>query len=351
MLILGCTPLAEQLIHEIASRPDDRHAVIGVLDDRAPAPGHAVGELFLGPLSCLETVVETLGPQRIVVALAERRGRMPVSTLVDCCASRGVIVEDATEFYERLTGKLAIESMTPMSAVSFGRLGPSQLQQALAQTLSLSTALLLLILLSPLLALIAVAIKLDSEGPVLFAQERVGRHGQPFTLRKFRTMQHGRARRSEWECDNRDQVTRVGRWLRVFRLDELPQFVNILRGEMNLVGPRPHPVSNLELFTLVTRNLNELTGAAISCYALRVMVRPGLTGWAQVRYRYANNLEEEIEKLRYDLHYIKHVSLWLDLRIILETIRVVIGGRVMGDETGSTRRQGLFGKVGRTTEA
>jgi lipopolysaccharide/colanic/teichoic acid biosynthesis glycosyltransferase len=132
------------------------------------------------------------------------------------------------------------------------------------------------------------------------------------------------SQRAEWERDNRDRVTRVGKWLRAFRLDELPQFINILRGEMNLVGPRPHPVSNFELFTLVARNLNEVTGGAVGFYTLRSMVRPGITGWAQVRYRYANNLEEEIEKLRYDLYYIKYASPRMDLRILTETVKVML---------------------------
>ena len=134
------------------------------------------------------------------------------------------------------------------------------------------------------------------------------------------------AAHSEWAADNEARVTRVGKWLRTLRLDELPQFINILRGEMNLVGPRPHPVCNLELFTLVTRNLNETTGTSVSYYHLRSMVRPGLTGWAQVRYRYANNLEEEIEKLRYDLYYIKHVSVWLDLRILADDVQSPVLG-------------------------
>jgi lipopolysaccharide/colanic/teichoic acid biosynthesis glycosyltransferase len=120
----------------------------------------------------------------------------------------------------------------------------------------------------------------------------------------------------------------VGRWLRAFRLDELPQFVNVIRGEMNVVGPRPHPVSNFELFTLVCRNLNELTGCAIGYYSLRTMVRPGLTGWAQVRYRYANNIEEEIEKLRYDLYYVKYASALLDIRVLVRTARVVLFGHI-----------------------
>jgi lipopolysaccharide/colanic/teichoic acid biosynthesis glycosyltransferase len=121
---------------------------------------------------------------------------------------------------------------------------------------------------------------------------------------------------SEWVHDNEHRITRVGRWLRRFRLDELPQFINILRGDMNLVGPRPHPVSNLALFT-----------KRIPYYALRARVRPGVTGWAQVRYGYANNVEEEIEKMRYDLYYIEHASPWLDLRILVDTVKIVLFGR------------------------
>ena len=365
ILILGMTPLAEQLVREIDRRPGCRHIVVGVLDDVVPAPDHHAGHLFLGHLCRLQAVVDELRPHRIVVSLAERRGKAPMSALLDSYVSRGVIVEDVTEFYERSTGKLALESLTPMRVIASGKFRPSRFQRAFARILSLSTALIALVALSPLLALIAIAIKLDSPGPVLFAHQRVSAHGRPFTLLKFRTMQDGRARRSEWERDNRDHVTKVGKWLRRFRLDELPQFVNVLRGEMNLVGPRPHPVSNAELFTLVARNLNELTGTAMSCYALRLIVRPGLTGWAQVRYRYANNLDEEIEKLRYDLYYVKHMSPWLDLRILLETIGVLLRGHVAEDAAsadavtavgpatarGPARPFGFLRKVSRTTEA
>jgi lipopolysaccharide/colanic/teichoic acid biosynthesis glycosyltransferase len=352
-------PLAEQLIREIEGRPECRRIVVGVLTDGIGSPDHLASRLFLGHLCRLQPVVDEFRPHRIVVALAERRGKTPMSALLDSYVSRGVIVEDITEFYERFTGKLPLEALTPMRLMASGKFRPSRLQQAFARTLSLSTALVALVALSPLMAIIAIAIRLDSHGPVLFAQKRVGAHGRPFTLLKFRTMLDGRARRSEWEGDNRDHVTRVGKWLRRFRLDELPQFVNILRGEMHLVGPRPHPVSNLELFTLVARNLNELTGAAIGCYALRLVVRPGLTGWAQVHYRYANNLHEEIEKLRYDLYYVKHVSPWLDLRILLETIKVLLRGRAAENAAsaeavalvGPARRIGLPRKVSRTTEA
>jgi lipopolysaccharide/colanic/teichoic acid biosynthesis glycosyltransferase len=194
------------------------------------------------------------------------------------------------------------------------------------RALSLPASALALLLFAPLLALIALAVKLDSQGPVLFVHERVGRGGRTFRLLKFRTMRPATVATSEWARDNTSRLTRVGRWLRAFRLDELPQLVNILRGDMNLVGPRPHPVSNFPLFVLAMRNTPDC-GEQIPYYALRSLVRPGITGWAQVRYRYANDLVEEMEKIKYDLYYVKHMSLRLDLQILLETVKIVLRGR------------------------
>jgi lipopolysaccharide/colanic/teichoic acid biosynthesis glycosyltransferase len=155
---------------------------------------------------------------------------------------------------------------------------------------------------------------------VFFVHDRVGLRGRRIKLLKFRTMRPADGPTSEWERDNGHRITRVGRWLRRYRLDELPQLINVVRGELNLVGPRPHPVSNVELFT-----------QKIPFYSLRSAVRPGLTGWAQVRQGYANSLEEETEKMRYDLYYIKHMSTWLDLRILLHTVRIVLSGRESTD--------------------
>ena len=326
LLIIGMVPLTEQIVRIIEARPAGHRIVVGVVDDPpASLPGWVRCPL-VGPISRLAEIVEEVRPDRVLVALGERRRRTPLKALVESCVAHGVVVEDASEFYERLTGKLAIESLTPTSIVFSRKFGPSRFQRAAMRVLSVLAALAGLVVLSPLIALIAAAVKLESSGPVLFVHKRIGAHGRPFSLLKFRTMRPASQHRSEWECDNRDRVTRVGRWLRAFRLDELPQFINILRGEMNLVGPRPHPVTNFELFTLVARNLNELTGSAIGYYSLRTMVRPGITGWAQVRYRYANNLEEEIEKLRYDLYYVKHASIRLDVNIILQTVRVALFG-------------------------
>jgi exopolysaccharide biosynthesis polyprenyl glycosylphosphotransferase len=322
ILVIGKTSLGEQVIREIEGQPA-LGVVVGVLDDRVSATVDSEASR-VREIARLDAVIDELRPDHIVVALTERRNRTPLmQALLTSAFARGITIENGADCYERLTGKLALESWTPMSVLFSGQLRPSRAQQIVARAVSLVVAIVALVVLMPLLLIIALAIKLDSRGPVMFIQERVGAHGRPFRLFKFRSMRDGFARRSEWEQDNLDQVTRVGRWLRAFRLDELPQLINILRGEMNLVGPRPHPTSNLELFTLVARNLNELTGAAISCYALRTSVLPGITGWAQVRYRYANNLEEEIEKLRYDLYYIKHMSSWLDLIILFETVKVI----------------------------
>jgi exopolysaccharide biosynthesis polyprenyl glycosylphosphotransferase len=322
VLIVGGSPLARQLVREIHARPDRCQRVVGVIDD---GPGGEGAWHGLGGLSDLSRVVREVRPHRVILALSARRGHMPVKTLLDLRV-RGVAVEDGTEAYEKLTGKIAVESLTPSSLI-FGRAYRGfRLDLVFGRALSLPLSAVALMLLSPLLALIALAIKLDSRGPVLFVHPRMGRGGRPFRLLKFRTMKPAAAVTSEWARDNTSRLTRVGAWLRRFRLDELPQIVNILRGDMNLVGPRPHPTSNFSLLVLAMRNTPQC-GEPIPYYALRSLVRPGITGWAQVRYHYANDLSEEMEKIKYDLYYVKHMSLRLDLQILLETVKIVLRGR------------------------
>jgi exopolysaccharide biosynthesis polyprenyl glycosylphosphotransferase len=286
---------------------------------------------LLGNLSELKAIVDSVQPARIIVALANPRRQPPIQALL-ACGTCGVAIETSAQAYERLKGKLAIESMTPsyllFSGFFCGSIRTRPRQEAIARALSVAVALVGLVIAAPLILIIAALIKLDSPGPALFVQERVGFYGKPFRLLKFRTMRVDKKTSSEWVCDNADRITRVGRWVRKFWLDELLQFVNILRGDMNLVGPRPHPVSNYELFS---RN--------IPYYSLRGTVRPGLTGWAQLRNGYANNLEEETEKMRYDLYYIKNRSLWFDLRIILETVKVVLFGLKVSPPPQSLRWQ------------
>ncbi len=312
ILLLGTSPLAVRLIQELSARPHTE--VIGIVDDARDLDFLPVRARRLGSLEELGRVLHEERPTRVVVTLTACRGRLPVRLLMKA-RLRGVAVEQGVDAYERLTGKLAIEALTPSALIFSKDFRRSALHRILGRGLSLLVAAVGLLALLPLFAGIAALIVLDSPGPVLFRQDRVGRSGRRFKVLKFRTMLVSRQAASEWEADNGDRITRVGRWLRRFRLDELPQLVNVLRGEMNLVGPRPHPVSNFDLF------LHQ-----IPYYWIRSSVLPGITGWAQVRYRYANNLEEETEKMRYDLYYIKHMSWWLDLRILAETLKVVLFG-------------------------
>jgi exopolysaccharide biosynthesis polyprenyl glycosylphosphotransferase len=315
MLIVGTGSLAKKLVEEIAVRRHGPDLIVGIADDVTDGVEAPLRELVAGPLARLGTIIQELRPDRIVVAMADRRGRLPVGELLEARV-RGVAVEDAVDLYERLTGKLAIESLTPSHIISSKDFRKSHFDLAFGRVASVIASAIALVVLTPLLALIALAIKFDSSGPVLFVQDRVGRGGRKFRLIKFRTMRPAATVTSEWAGDNGDRITALGKWLRKFRLDELPQLINVLRGEMNLVGPRPHPVSNFELFL---KN--------IPYYSLRAIIRPGLTGWAQVRQGYANSLEEETEKMRYDLYYIKHMSAWLDLRILFSTIGTVLVGR------------------------
>jgi exopolysaccharide biosynthesis polyprenyl glycosylphosphotransferase len=314
-LIVGSSAVAVKIIEEIAARPPSPYRVVGVVEETGSGPAFPFGGLIVGTVANLGDLIHELQPDQIVVSLNDRRGRLPMMDLVEARV-RGIDVEDGVDFYERLTGKIAIEALTPSGLVSSRHFRKSHADLAFGHALSLLVSAIALLLFLPLLLLIAVAIKLDSHGPVLFVQERAGAGGRRFKLLKFRTMRPCERSTSEWVRDNNDRITRVGIVLRKYRFDELPQLVNVLRGEMNLVGPRPHPASNVRLFT-----------ERIPYYSLRAVVRPGLTGWAQVRQGYANGLEEETEKMRYDLYYIKHMSSWLDLRILCSTVRTILSGR------------------------
>lgn len=315
VILLGGGRLCRLLADELAARPHLRWAVGVVTDGPLPVSGASpYRHPVLGTLERLGRIIENVHPHRIVVALPERRRAEAMPLLLEA-RGRGIVVEDAVDVYERITGKLAIEVLPAASLVFSKGFRVSRGPALVGRTISIVAAVLALVPLAPLIGLVALAVKLDSRGPVFFRQDRIGLHGRRFSLIKFRTMRPVAAELSVWVRDNEDRITRVGRVLRKFRLDELPQFWNVLRGDMNLVGPRPHPVVNYELFA-----------REIPYYALRAAVRPGVTGWAQVRYGYANDLEEETEKMRYDLYYVKHLSVWLDLRILADTVKVVVFG-------------------------
>jgi exopolysaccharide biosynthesis polyprenyl glycosylphosphotransferase len=330
VLLIGNRPIAQKFIEEIEANPNRGYTIVGLVPETSSRQMQFPPYLVLGTINELHTIVRSVRPDQIILALSDRRGRMPVTQLLEF-QSNGIVVEDVADAYERLSGKLAIEAVTPGQLISSQGLRKPRALKATQRALSFAAALVLLVVLAPILGLIALVIQLDSGGPVLFRQMRLGKGGRPFKLIKFRTMQPVDNPTSEWAQDNLRRITRVGRWLRRLRLDELPQLVNVIRGDMNLVGPRPHPVCNVKLFR-----------EAIPYYVLRSSVLPGITGWAQTRYRYANNLEQETEKMRYDLYYIKHMSLWMDLRIILDTCGKFLSGFTSSQTEASPQTRPVF---------
>ena len=307
VLLVGNQPFAQKFIEEIERCPTRGYTIVGLVEETSSDQPQLSPFLVLGTINELQTIVPAVRPDRIVLALSDRRGRMPAAELLEF-QSHGIVVEDVLDAYENFSGKLAIEAVTPWQLIYSQGLRKPRALKAMQRVLSFVAASVMLVVFAPLLGLIALAIELDSGGPVLFCQMRLGKRGRPFKLIKFRTMQPSDNPTSEWAQDNLQRITRVGKLLRRLRLDELPQLLNVIRGDMNLVGPRPHPVCNVKLFR-----------DSIPYYVLRCSILPGITGWAQTRYCYANNLDQETEKMRYDLYYIKHMSLWMDMHIIFST--------------------------------
>jgi sugar transferase (PEP-CTERM system associated) len=266
--------------------------------------------------SHLEGIVRGKGVHRVIVAMLDRRGTLPVEELLELRLS-GVKVEEATSWLERISGRIEVEQLYPswlLFAEGFRFSGVFRLVRLLVNFLfALAGSVLSL----PLLPFIAVAIKLDSPGAVLYRQKRVGLRGQIFHCYKFRTMRKDAEADTgaTWALDNDPRITRVGRFLRASRLDEIPQLWCVLKGDMHFVGPRPERPEFVEWLS------NE-----IPYYSVRNVVRPGITGWAQVQYKYGNTLEDAREKLQYDLFYIKNASLGLDLLIMFQTIKIVVLG-------------------------
>lgn len=315
VLLLGGGPLASELEHYIRTRPDLALRLVGTV---GPA-GRETAAPRLGDYGDLSVVIRRSRPDRIIVAMPDRRGNLPVTELL-ACRFRRIAVEEGTRVYEQLTGRLAVESLNPSTLVFGDGFQVRRLPLATMRVLSVAIASLTLLITAPLIVLIAAAIRLESRGPAFFIQERVGLHGRRFRLVKFRTMrQAGADADSVWDRDNASRVTRLGAVLRRYRLDELPQCFNILRGDMNLVGPRPEMAANVAIFE-----------AVIPFYNFRHEVRPGLTGWAQVKAGYSMSTEEVTRKLCYDLYYIKHMSPAFDLQIIVDTVKFVLSGKRPG---------------------
>ncbi len=318
VLIVGSDAGAIEIAKHILARRHLGYRVVGFLDDDAGLQGVSlVNPRVLGTTSQAAAVARAHGVSEIVVAQGDNRGRLDMDSLLDC-KTAGVTVQEGTTFLEKLTGRIRLDSLRRSSLVFSDGFVISAYTLAAKRLLDLVVASIALIVATPFMLGVAAAIWVESGSPVLFRQERVGRRGRIFTLLKFRSMRNGAEAPGEarWAQANDRRATRVGRFIRRSRLDELPQLFNVLRGDMSLVGPRPER----EPFTRELERLCPL-------YRHRLAVRPGLTGWAQIRAPYAASLEESLQKLEYDLYYIKNLSLWLDLSILASTARTVLLGR------------------------
>ncbi len=272
--------------------------------------------VVVGDYSQIFSICQSADVDRIIVALEERRGKLPVDELVTC-RLKGIRVDDSTSFTEELLGRLSVESLRPSSLIFSNGFRRSAISKKLKRWLDVISSALGLLLSLPLSLLVALAIKLDSPGPIFYRQERVGEDGKTFTLLKFRSMRKdSEGNVPKWAGVNDDRVTRIGRFIRKSRFDEIPQMINVLKGDMSFIGPRP------ERPFFVEKLVKE-----IPYYSQRHVVKPGISGWAQIRYPYGASREDAQEKLKYDLYYIKHLSIFFDLSIIFETAKVVLLGK------------------------
>ncbi len=318
ILIVGTGYLAGKLYRALANGKGHLQGTEGRATGLLDFPESTTDRGVTVDLAELNEMVVRDRISRVVVAEWDAPSRKNLAAALLDPRLRGLEVNDAVDFYEQLSGKLWVEALNPEWFIYTDGFKHSKAGNGLKRLFDVTFALLLILLAAPLLALIALAIKLDSPGPVLFRQIRVGLHGETFTIYKFRSMRQDAELETGpvWTGELDERITKVGRLLRKFRLDEILQAINVLRGEMSLVGPRPERpyfVDRLE--------------QQIPFYNLRHYVKPGITGWAQVMYPYGASVEDAHEKLQYDLYYAKHKSLGFDAGILLKTIKIVLFGR------------------------
>jgi sugar transferase (PEP-CTERM system associated) len=316
LLLVGTGPAAVGLARELFGRRQELGVeIVGFVDpdpSRVGAP--VINPGVIGTIEDIPSIVRARGVDRVVVSLADARGKLPMDKLLEMKLD-GVSFDHLASVYEELTGKIAVENLRPSWLIFSEGFRKSRLVRSAKRLMDLCVALAGLLIAGPIMAVVAVAVKATSPGPVVYRQERVGQHGRVFTVLKFRSMRADAEAQTGavWASKNDSRVTPIGRFLRRTRLDELPQLFNVLKGDMSFVGPRPERPEFVKQLT-----------ERIPFYGQRHIIRPGLTGWAQVRYTYGSSVEDALEKLQYDLFYIKNLSIPLDLFIVFSTIKTVI---------------------------
>ena len=319
ILIVGTGEVARKVGEEVRKRKRLGFHLVGFINahpERNSSHGAPIGEV-LGDPTQLHRIIERHDVDKVVVAITERRGEYPVKEMLALRVGGYQVVEWPT-FFEKLSGRIPIDTLAPSFFIFNEGFRKSRIPLAIRRVLSAIVAAFFLVLLFPFFLVVAVSIKLDSFGPVLYTQIRVGQHNKPIRIYKFRSMRNDAEKNGDavWAVENDPRVTRVGHFLRKTRIDELPQLFNVLVGDLEFVGPRPERPEFVEKLQ-----------ALIPYYALRHTVKPGLTGWAQVMFHYGSTIDESKEKLQYDLFYIKNMSVKLDLLILFHTFKIVLLGR------------------------
>ena len=318
VLIVGSGHLAKLVGRHLMAHHDPGFEVIGFIDqDPARIGAPVINPKVIGIPQQIPAIVQAHNVKKVIIALQERRGRLPMEPLLACKVS-GVEVLDGLSFYERLTGKIILEGLNPGWLIFSEGFSRQRLTLLAKRVIDVICAFIGLIITAPLMALLVLLIKVDSRGPVLYRQQRIGEGQRPFTLLKLRSMRtdaeaHGSP---VWAVEDDPRTTRIGRIMRKLRLDEFPQMINVLKGEMSFVGPRPE---RPEFVTTLAHK--------VPYYNLRHSVKPGITGWAQIRYPYGASVEDAVEKMHFDLYYIKNLSLGFDLLILFETVKIMLLGK------------------------
>jgi sugar transferase (PEP-CTERM system associated) len=315
VIVLGTGSLAKK-IGDLILTTNHRHILQGYVNITGESV-HVPAGAIVGNGHGLVATMREEKARKLVVSLSERRGVFPVQDVM-CCKFNGIEVVDAPSFYEEITGKLLVENITPSWFIFSNGFRITPATKLSKRSFDIVCSLIGLALTLPFLPLVALLIKLDSRGPVILRQVRVGEKDKQFVLYKLRTMRQNaeQVTGAVWAEKNDPRITRVGSFLRKTRIDELPQLYNVLKGNMSFIGPRPERPEFVEQLKKV-----------VPYYSERHFVKPGVTGWAQIRYPYGASVEDALEKLRYDLYYIKNVSLILEMQIAFETFKVMLFGR------------------------
>lgn len=320
IIILGSSSLAVDIFQEINSTIDCGYTVSMMIPDSEKDEYHVDlpdNIIVRKGKKKLCQIASEIGVNKVIVALKERRDSFPTDELISC-RTAGIEVIEGSSFYEMLTGKVLVTKINPSWLIFSDGFRKSRLKTILKRVEDICLSSIMLILLSPLFAIVAILIKLDSKGPVFFSQDRVGLNKKEYMMHKFRSMVENAEKSTGpvWAQDNDTRITRLGKVIRKFRIDELPQLWEVFIGKMSLVGPRPE-----------RKHFTDELEQQIPFYSQRFNVKPGLTGWAQVSYDYGATVDDAIEKLNYELFYIKNMSLIMDMIIVLRTIKTVLFGR------------------------